>query len=71
MNKIKNHGQLVVISGPSGCGKDTVVKEVLKRNKNAWLSISCTSRPARPGEVHGKEDGHGKQVRGKRHEEYY
>ncbi|MBO5414982.1 MAG: guanylate kinase [Bacilli bacterium] len=55
MNKIKNHGQLVVISGPSGCGKDTVVKEVLKTNKNAWLSISCTSRPARPGEVHGKD----------------
>ena len=55
MNKIKNYGQLVVISGPSGCGKDTVVKEVLKNNKNAWLSVSCTSRASRPGEVHGKD----------------
>lgn len=55
MNKIKNHGQLVVISGPSGCGKDTVVKEVLKTNKNAWLSVSCTSRKPRPGEINGKD----------------
>ena len=55
MNKIKNQGQLVVISGPSGCGKDTVVKEVLKTNKNAWLSVSCTSRKPRPLEIHGKD----------------
>ena len=55
MKKIKNHGQLVVISGPSGSGKDTVVKEVLKTNKNAWLSVSCTSRKPRPGEVNGKD----------------
>lgn len=55
MNKIKTHGQLIVISGPSGCGKDTVVKEVLKTNPNAWLSVSCTSRKPRPGEVNGKD----------------
>lgn len=55
MNKIKNNGQLVVISGPSGCGKDTVVKEVLKTNKNAWVSVSCTSRKPRPGEINGKD----------------
>lgn len=55
MNKIKNHGQLIVISGPSGCGKDTVVKEVLKTNPNAWLSVSCTSRKPRPGEINGKD----------------
>ena len=55
MKKTKNHGQLVVISGPSGSGKDTVVKEVLKTNKNAWLSVSCTSRKPRPGEVYGKD----------------
>lgn len=55
MKKLKNEGQLIVISGPSGCGKDTIVREVLKNNKNAWLSISCTSRNPRPGEVHGKD----------------
>ena len=55
MNKMKSHGQLIVISGPSGCGKDTVVKEVLKTNKNAWLSVSGTSRSPRPGEVNGKD----------------
>ena len=55
MNKIKTHGQLIVISGPSGCGKDTVVKDVLKTNPNAWLSVSCTSRKPRPWEFNGKE----------------
>lgn len=55
MEKIKSYGQLVVISGPSGCGKGTVVQEVLKKNKNAWLSISCTSRNARPNEVEGRD----------------
>lgn len=55
MKKIKNEGQLIVISGPSGCGKDTIVKEVLKNNNKAWLSISCTSRSPRAGEVEGKD----------------
>ncbi len=55
MNKLKTRGQLVVISGPSGCGKDTVVKEVLKTNKDTWLSVSCTSRAPRPKEVDGKD----------------
>ncbi len=55
MKTMKNKGQLIVISGPSGCGKDTVVKEVLKTNKKAWLSISCTSRKIRPGDVDGKD----------------
>ena len=55
MNKLKTRGQLVIVSGPSGCGKDTVVKEVLRTNKDTWLSISCTSRNPRPGEVDGKD----------------
>ena len=50
MIKTKKRGQLYVVSCPSGCGKDTVVRELLKRNKNLWLSISCTSR-----EIRGKE----------------
>lgn len=52
--KQKERGSLVVISGPSGAGKDTVVLEYLKENKNAWVSVSCTSRDMRPGEKEGE-----------------
>ena len=53
--KQKERGSLVVISGPSGAGKDTVVAKYLrKRSSNAWLSISCTSRDMRPGDKEGK-----------------
>ena len=53
--KQKERGSLVVISGPSGAGKDTVVaKYVRKRKSNAWLSVSCTSRQMRPGDKEGK-----------------
>ena len=45
--------RLVVVSGPSGAGKGTVVKEVLRRRPDIWLSVSATTRPARPGERHG------------------
>ena len=43
-------GKLIIISGPSGIGKDTVVSEYLKRNK-AYKTISCTSRPIREGDI--------------------
>lgn len=47
-------GQLVVISGPSGVGKSTVVKEVLARfGDRLRLSISATTRSPRPGEQDG------------------
>lgn len=49
--KQKERGSLIVISGPSGSGKGTVIQEFLKNNKDAWLSISCTSRDPRPGDV--------------------
>ncbi len=47
-------GILFVLSGPSGTGKGTVCKEVLKRNKNIFLSVSATSRPIRDGETEGE-----------------
>ena len=55
MIKTKKRGQLYVISGPSGCGKDTIVNSLLKKNKNLWLSISCTSRAPRGNEKDGVE----------------
>lgn len=47
-------GKLLVISGPSGVGKGTIVKEILKLRPATSLSISCTTRQKRPGEVEGK-----------------
>ncbi len=44
---------LVVISGPSGCGKDTVVKHILKTDSRFVLSVSATTRPKRPTEKDG------------------
>lgn len=54
--KQKEKGLLIVVSGPSGTGKDTIVNEVVKRkNINAWISISMTSRSPRGQEENGKE----------------
>ena len=53
MIKQKKQGQLIVISGPSGTGKDTIVEKVLKKDKNTWLSVSATSRKIRKGEKEG------------------
>lgn len=44
----------MVVSGPSGVGKSTVVRKLLKLDKSLKLSISNTTRPPRPGETHGE-----------------
>jgi guanylate kinase len=44
---------LTVLSGPSGVGKGTVVAEVRRRHPEVWVSVSVTTRRARPGEVDG------------------
>ncbi|HKW07313.1 MAG TPA: guanylate kinase [Candidatus Dormibacteraeota bacterium] len=46
-------GLLVIISGPSGVGKDTIIKRLLARDKNLRYSVSATTRMPRPGEVPG------------------
>lgn len=46
-----DEGLLIVISGPSGCGKGTICKKLLERNDSLNLSISTTTRKPRKGET--------------------
>ena len=45
---------LLVVSGPSGVGKGTLVKELITRRSDVVESVSCTTRKPREGEVDGK-----------------
>ena len=51
---MKNQKKLIILTGPSGVGKGTVVKEILGREKSFWLSISATTRKPREGEKDGE-----------------
>jgi guanylate kinase len=46
-------GKLVVLSGPSGVGKGTIVNKLLSRGEKIALSVSCTTRAPREGEKDG------------------
>ena len=48
-------GALIVYSGPSGCGKGTVMTQVLAEREDTAMSVSVTTRAPRPGEVDGKD----------------
>lgn len=52
---MNNKGILIVLSGFSGAGKGTVVKNILKQYNDYALSISATTRSPREGEVNGRE----------------
>ena len=51
---MKNQKKLIILTGPSGVGKGTVVKEILGKERNFWLSISATTREPREGEKDGE-----------------
>lgn len=48
-----NNGLLIVFSGPSGAGKDTILKRLMEKNPNVRLSVSATTRQPRRGEADG------------------
>ena len=47
--------RVFVVSGPSGAGKGTLIRGVMKYFPTLDVAISATTRAARPGEVHGRE----------------
>lgn len=56
MNRGENKkGKVVIVSGPSGVGKSTICKEVVRRLKDGYLSISVTTRPKSDDEVDGRD----------------
>ncbi|ACJ74831.1 gmk guanylate kinase [Thermosipho africanus TCF52B] len=46
-------GTLFVVSGPSGVGKTSIISALMNKLENIVFSVSCTTRPPRPGEVDG------------------
>ena len=53
MKEIKRLGIALIVSGPSGSGKSSISREVMKRHPEVAFSISCTTRPPRSGERNG------------------
>ena len=54
MNNAMNEGRLIVLSGPSGTGKSTVIGALMKMYDKISFSVSATTRNPRPGEEDGK-----------------
>ncbi len=55
MTVVERSGLLVVLSSPSGAGKSTLSRKLLREQSEFELSVSATTRPARPGEVEGTD----------------
>jgi guanylate kinase len=50
---MSTHGRLIVLTGPSGVGKDTVIRELFALDPALEYCVSYTTRPPRPGEIEG------------------
>jgi guanylate kinase len=55
MTRTQRRGRLVVLAGPSGVGKSSVVSELRRLYPDLWFSVSATTRDRRPGEVDGRD----------------
>ena len=53
--ELQRRGLLFVLSSPSGAGKSTIARKLLEADPSIRMSVSATTRPARPGEVDGRE----------------
>ena len=53
--RISRRGLMLVLSSPSGAGKSTISKALLKSDGGLTMSVSATTRPMRPGEVEGED----------------
>jgi guanylate kinase len=51
--RARRRPRLIVISGPSGVGKDTVIEQLRERLPDAYFAVTATTRPRRPGEIDG------------------
>ncbi|MBH8550929.1 guanylate kinase [Nostocaceae cyanobacterium CENA357] len=52
--KDQSPGRLIVLTGPSGVGKGTLMRSLLQRHPQLYYSVSVTTRSPRPGEINGK-----------------
>jgi guanylate kinase len=52
---VARRGLMLVLSSPSGAGKSTIARALLERDAHIAMSVSCTTRSPRPGEVDGKD----------------
>lgn len=55
MDSLRRRGLMYVMSSPSGAGKTTITRSLLKNNADLDISISATTRKRRAGEVHGQD----------------
>jgi len=55
LSNLQRRGLLVVLSSPSGAGKTTISRLLLKADSGIAMSVSATTRPKRPGETHGRD----------------